>query len=91
MLDEVHSYAISSHYCVTYVGVIWFSFCVLQFLLIIITQENSSCISKSMMKHLQNLERFVKLSLPWFSYGYHKCMFVTFITKYIGPPNCVHY
>ena len=26
----------------------------------------------------------------WFSYGYHKCMFVDFFIGYVGPPNCVH-
>ena len=71
-----------------YVGVIWFVFHVLQLLPIRLTQQNSCCISKSLMKHLQRLDR--KLDLPLFSYGtYWKCMYVDFLTgEIIGPPNC---
>ena len=29
--------------------------------------------------------------LPWFSYGIWKRVFVDSVTKYIGPPNYVHY
>ena len=38
-----------------HVGFIWFIFNVLQLLPIRFTQQNSCCISKSMMKHLQKL------------------------------------
>ena len=68
-----------------YVGVTWFLFHVLQRLVIKFTQQNLCCISKSTMKHMQELD------FPLFSYGYHKWMFVDFFTRYIGPPNCIHY
>ena len=31
------------------------------------------------------------MKLPYFSYGYWKCMLVESLTEYIDPPNCVHY
>ena len=39
------------------------------------------CISKSTMKHLQKSVWI--LDLPWFSYGYQKCMVVDFWIRYI--------
>ena len=39
---------------VRYMSVIWFAFHVLQLLLIVFTQQNSCCISKSTMKYVQN-------------------------------------
>ena len=57
-----------------YVGAIWFLFHVLQLLLIRLAQQNSCCISKSMMKHMQTPD--CKMVFPWLSYDYQKCMFV---------------
>ena len=37
-----------------------------------------------MMKHLE--KPGWKSNVPWFSYGYRKCMFVNFLTEYIDPP-----
>ena len=52
------------------VGVTSFVFHVLQLLLIRGTQQNSYCISKSLMRHSQKLNW--KLNLSWFSYDYSK-------------------
>ena len=38
----------------SYVGVIWFVLHVLQLLLVTFTQQNLCCMSKTMMKHMQN-------------------------------------
>ena len=32
-----------------------------------------------------------KLDLACFSYSYQNCMFVDYLTRYIGPPYRVHY
>ena len=47
-------------------------------------KQNLCCISKSTMKHWQ------KPDLPWFGYGYWKCMFVGFLSEYIyrSSPLC---
>ena len=66
---------------IRYVGVNWFVFHVLQLLLIRFTQQNSCCIRKSSMKHLQKPDP--KSDLPCFS-----C--VDFLSRNIGPPDCVH-
>ena len=71
-----------------YVGVIWcFLFHVLQLLPIRFTQQMVCCTNKPTMKHLQ--EPDWESYLPWFSYGYRKCMFAYFLTMYIDPPNYV--
>ena len=57
-----------------YVSVIWFIFHVFQILWIIFTQWSICSISKSMIKHHQNLDW--KSGLRWHSYGHWKCMFV---------------
>ena len=44
------------------------------------------CIRKSAMGHQQESD------IPWFSYGYQKCVLVDYsFTEYIGPPKCGHY
>ena len=69
-----------------FVGVMWFFFPphVLQIPLIRSTQQNSRCISKSTMKHLQKSDWNYDFFL--FSYGYRKYMFVDFLIGYIGLP-----
>ena len=54
-----------------------------------ITQQNSCCISKCTIKHLQRSNW--KSNLPLLNINWWKCMFVDFLTWYIGPPNYVHY
>lgn len=68
-------------------GVIWFTFQVLQLLPTRITQQNICYFSKSTMKHEQKVDW--KLELPLFSYGHQNDMFVDSFTKNRGPPNCV--
>ena len=77
-------------FIVRYVGAIWFVFS--NFYQLDSHKQNSSCISKCTMKHLQNLDWW-KTDLPFFTYGYGKYMFVEFLTGYIiiSPPNRVHY
>ena len=65
---------------IRYVGVIWFLFHVLQLLPIRFTQQNSCCINKSTIKHLQNSNWH--LDLPRSSYAYQNCMFVGFLIGY---------
>ena len=60
-------------------GVVWFVFHILQFLLIRFTQQNLRCMSKSAMEHLQTPDW--KSNLPKFSSGDGKCMFVDFFNK----------
>ena len=72
-----------------YVGVIWLVFHILQNYAVRFTQQNSHCISESMMKHMQ--KPVWNSDFPLFSYSYQKCMFVDLLTGYISPPNCVHY
>ena len=67
---------------IRYVGVFQPSFHVLHFLPIRFTQQNLCYISKSRMKHQQISDG--KLDLPWFDYGYWKCMFLDSLTEYIG-------
>jgi hypothetical protein len=69
-LFSVFYFLLRNSYCnlLRYAGVIWFVFHVLQLLLIRFIQQNSCCISKSTMKHLQNTDW--KLDLPLFSYDY---------------------
>ena len=44
------------------------------------------------MLYQQNYnETHEESDLPSFSYGYRKCMFVDFLTRYIGPPDYVPY
>ena len=69
---------------VRYVGVIQFLFQVLQLWPVRFTQQNLCWSSKSIMKHHQKLSWNLDFSL--FSYGYHKCTFVGFVTKYICSP-----
>jgi hypothetical protein len=40
-------------------------------------------------KHLPKMDW--NSNLPYFNFGYQKCMFVSFLNKYIDPPNCIHY
>ena len=65
----------------------FFTLHVLQLLPIIFTQQNLCCICKFVTKCSQNLDW--KLDLPWFSYIYHKNMFVdyfTYIHTYMSSP-----
>ena len=41
------------------------------------------------MRHLQTMD--CELDLPWFRYGYRKCVFVDFLTGHMGHPDCDHY
>ena len=59
---------------------IWFLSHVLNLLPVRFTQQNSRCIRKSAMKHMEKPDR--KSDFPCFSYGYQKCMFVDFSTAY---------
>ena len=63
---------------ITYVGVIRFIF-MFSNSLFRFDLHNETCISKSMMKHHETWHW--KSDLPWFSYGYRKCMFVDTLTK----------
>ena len=74
---------------VRYVDINWFICHVLQFLLIKFKKRNLCYIRKSAMKYQQKSDW--KSNLPWFSCTFPKCMFVDFLTEYIGPPNCVRY
>lgn len=76
------------HACIRYVGDIGFIYDVLQLLQIRFTQLNLYCISKSTMK---STKIGLKIRRPSFNYCCCKCMFVDFLTEYIGPPNCVYY
>jgi hypothetical protein len=67
-----------------YMGDIWLIFQVLQLQPNRFTQQNSCCISKPAMKHLQKPDW--KSDLPKFSYGYHKCVFVDFLAGDMGLP-----
>lgn len=49
------------------VGVIWFDFSVVQFLLIVFTQQDACQVSKYVMEHMQKSNW--ELDLPWFSCG----------------------
>ena len=79
----------------SYVGVIWFLFLVLRFLLIGSDRIRSMCsslcwIDEFTMKRQQTSYR--KPDLPWFSYGYWKCAFVDLFSLYESitcppPPN----
>ena len=51
--------------------------------------ETCVCISKSTMKHQQEVDW--KPDLSWLSYCYQKSMFADFLPDYIGPLNCVQY
>jgi hypothetical protein len=71
-----------------FAGVIWFLFHVFQLLMIkFVPNETFCCIGKSTTKHHQ--EPDWTLDLPWFTYGFRKCMCVDSFTELIGP-NCVH-
>ena len=70
------------------VGAILLSFHVLQLILMSFTQQNSYCLNKSITEYLQIQDW--KANLTRFGYGYQNCMFVDFLTGYIGPPNYVH-
>ena len=50
-----------------HVGVIWFTFHVLQLLSIRFIEQNACCISKSTMKHMQ--KAYWNSDLPLFGYG----------------------
>ena len=67
-----------------HVDVISFVFHVLQLLAIRCTQQKSCCISRSTMRHM------LQPYLPWFSYGYHRCILVDLLTIYIDPPHRVY-
>ena len=68
-----------------YVGVIRFTFSVLQLLPIRFEQQKFSCISKSRMTYHQNqIESRTSL---YFNYGDQKHVFVDSLTEYIGSPN----
>ena len=69
-------------------GLIWYGIHVLQLLLMRFTQQNMCCIKKSIMKHLHKNKQIENLTSPYFNLW---CMFVDFLTKYIGLSNCVHY
>ena len=57
------------------------------FYMISFTQQNSSCISNSTMKHPQKSDW--KSKLLWFSYGYRECMVVTMLEVYLDlSMNC---
>ena len=45
------------------------------------TQQDLFCVNKSPMKHIQKTDW--KSDVPWFSYGYRKCMFVDFLLDMI--------
>ena len=42
-----------------------------------------------MMKHMQKSDK--KSDLPWFSYGYRKCMVVDFLVGYKSLAKSAHY
>ena len=56
-------------------------FYVLQLLPIRFTQQDSCCVGKFKMKHMQN--PYWKSDLIWFSYDYRKHVFVDFRNEYI--------
>ena len=84
LISTKDNHVVTIH-CVRYMGVTHFVFHVLQLLPSRFTQRNLCCISKFAMKHQQ------KSDLPWFSYGYRKCMSVDSLLEYKFSPNCVHY
>ena len=72
------------------VGVMSFVLHVFQLLPIRFTQENLCGISKFIYSETSVTAK-LKIKLALISYGYWKCMFVDFLIRCIGPPNCVHY
>ena len=70
---------------VRYVGVIRFILHVLKLLPIRFTKQTHVAFSKFIMKHLQ--KPIWKLDLPSFDCNCWKCMFISFLTRYVSPPN----
>ena len=50
---------------------------------------NKTCDALANLQWSIHKNHIEKLDLPWFSYGYQKCMFIDSLTKHKGPYNAI--
>ena len=72
-----------------YVGIIWFIFMLSNFHWLDLWRE--TCVTLANLQWNICKNRMENQILPWFSYGHQKCMFLDFLTRYIGSRNYIHF